>query len=184
MLFLRLILYSRYCIYFISGDSHREEGILRSHEYFYKCEVGDDKLYICSFCESVHSEKEINDRRTCPSCSCPIDKKNFSHALEVRRYDYYFKFDYPRSDAISPEQMLQVGHTFSFGTSYSDKLGSCYVDVDCNRAPLHMCSYGIGISRLIAAVAESLATDEDELRWPLAIAPYSVCIITPKVRFK
>lgn len=77
--------------------------------------------------------------------------------------------------------LLQVAHTFYFGTYFSDRLGSCYVNIDSKRSPLHMCSYGIGLSRLIGAVAEVLCTKNNELRWPLVMAPYSVCIIPPKV---
>ena len=40
--------------------------------------------------------------------------------------------------------------------------------------------YGIGVSRLMAACVESLSTDK-ELRWPKSIAPFSVCVICPKV---
>ena len=42
--------------------------------------------------------------------------------------------------------------------------------------------YGIGITRLIAAAVEVLSTDL-EIRWPPPLAPYTVCIITPKVNF-
>jgi prolyl-tRNA synthetase len=43
--------------------------------------------------------------------------------------------------------------------------------------------YGIGISRILAASVEVLGTDS-EIRWPKLIAPYSVCVIAPKVIFK
>lgn len=39
--------------------------------------------------------------------------------------------------------------------------------------------YGIGVTRLIAAAVESLSTDQ-EIRWPFAIAPFTVCIVPPK----
>lgn len=77
--------------------------------------------------------------------------------------------------------MFQVAHTFSFGTYFSTRLGSYFVDMDCNRSPLHMCSFGVGVSRLVSACAEVRSTEEGELRWPLFMAPYSVCVIPPKV---
>lgn len=40
--------------------------------------------------------------------------------------------------------------------------------------------YGIGVSRILAASVEVLST-ETEIRWPESIAPYSVCVIAPKV---
>lgn len=45
--------------------------------------------------------------------------------------------------------------------------------------PMEMGCYGLGMSRLLAAVVEVLST-ETEIRWPWLIAPYSVCIIPPK----
>lgn len=40
--------------------------------------------------------------------------------------------------------------------------------------------YGIGVSRILAASVEVLST-ETEIKWPELIAPYSVCVIAPKV---
>lgn len=77
-------------------------------------------------------------------------------------------------------KLFQVAHTFNFGTKYSDRLKTVYVDKSGKKKPLHMCSYGIGISRIFSAVVELLSTS-DELRWPPAIAPYTVCVIPPKV---
>ena len=46
---------------------------------------------------------------------------------------------------------------------------------------LMMGCYGIGVTRLVAACIEFLST-EDEIRWPYILAPYQICIISPKVR--
>ncbi|KAI5707289.1 hypothetical protein M8J75_016423 [Diaphorina citri] len=72
-----------------------------------------------------------------------------------------------------------VAHTFLLGTKYSEALGAHYTTQDNTRVPLILGSYGIGVSRLLAASLELLSTDH-ELRWPLAIAPYTVCIIPAK----
>ncbi|XKL64270.1 hypothetical protein PGB90_004356 [Kerria lacca] len=132
----------------------QEQNVNRSHEYYYISDVGDDKLYSCDHCNSKFHEDYVRSKNKCPSCLSFLNEDHFVNAIEI-------------------------GHTFSFGTYFSDHLGSCYVNIDCKRSPLHMCSFGIGISRLISASVEILSTDE-ELRWPLAIAPYSVCIIPPK----
>jgi len=42
--------------------------------------------------------------------------------------------------------------------------------------------YGLGISRIVAAAVEVMS-NENEIRWPNAIAPFSVCVIAPKVNF-
>ncbi|KAI5741805.1 hypothetical protein M8J76_017207 [Diaphorina citri] len=67
---------------------------------------------------------------------------------------------------------IEVAHTFLLGTKYSEALGAHYTTQDNTRVPLILGSYGIGVSRLLAASLELLSTDH-ELRWPLAIAPYT-----------
>lgn len=74
---------------------------------------------------------------------------------------------------------FQIGHTFFLGTKYSEPLKAVYKE-NHNIEPLSMGCYGIGITRLIASAAEVLST-EQELRWPISLAPYTVCIIPPKV---
>jgi prolyl-tRNA synthetase len=46
---------------------------------------------------------------------------------------------------------------------------------------LQMGSYGLGMTRILAAGVEVLSLP-DEMRWPTALAPFTVCIIPPKVR--
>lgn len=73
----------------------------------------------------------------------------------------------------------QVGHTFLLDTKYSKPLQAFYKDKNIEK-PLVMGCFGIGLSRIMAAAAEILSTSE-ELRWPRSLAPYTVCIIPPKV---
>lgn len=75
----------------------------------------------------------------------------------------------------------KVGHTFLLGTKYSQTLNALYIAEDGSRLPCQMGCYGIGVSRILAASVEVLATESD-IRWPRAIAPYSICAIAPKVK--
>ncbi|XP_070377292.1 probable proline--tRNA ligase, mitochondrial isoform X2 [Dermacentor albipictus] len=79
----------------------------------------------------------------------------------------------PRSFAI------MVAHAFSLGTTYSKPLNATTHHVDGKHRPLEMNCFGIGVTRLLAACLEMLAS-EDRLRWPLSIAPFRVAVITPK----
>ena len=74
----------------------------------------------------------------------------------------------------------KVGHTFLLGTKYSEVLNAKFSSVDGSRSVCQMGCYGIGISRILAASVEVLST-ETEIRWPSSIAPYSVCVLAPKV---
>lgn len=75
---------------------------------------------------------------------------------------------------------IEIGHTFYLGDKYSKPL-ECTVDVprpdgSLVRTNLAMGCYGIGISRIIAAVAE-ITRDNHGLRWPAAIAPWQVTVV-------
>jgi len=70
---------------------------------------------------------------------------------------------------------IEVGHVFKLGTKYSEKLGALFLDDAGNRKPAVMGCYGIGITRTLQAVIEQ-GNDKDGIIWPLAVAPYQVCI--------
>ena len=72
---------------------------------------------------------------------------------------------------------IEGGHIFVLGTHYSDKMNATFLDEEGKSHPIVMGCYGIGVSRLIAAVIEQ-HHDEQGIRWPLPVAPYEV-IVTP-----
>lgn len=76
---------------------------------------------------------------------------------------------------------IEVGHVFKLGTKYSEALGASYLDADGRSHPMIMGCYGIGVSRLLAAVAEQ-HHDEHGFVWPAAVAPYAVHIIPAAIR--
>lgn len=75
---------------------------------------------------------------------------------------------------------LQVGHTFLLGDKYSVPLHATYLTDTKEPTNLQMGSYGLGLSRILAASLEVLSS-EQEMRWPDALVPYTVLIIPPKV---
>jgi len=72
---------------------------------------------------------------------------------------------------------IEGGHIFVLGTHYSDKMNATFLDEDGKSHSIVMGCYGIGVSRLIAAVIEQ-HHDEHGIHWPVPVAPYEV-IITP-----
>jgi prolyl-tRNA synthetase len=72
---------------------------------------------------------------------------------------------------------IEAGHIFMLGTHYTVSMKADFLDADGSSKPIVMGCYGIGVSRLVAAVVEQLH-DKDGLVWPLEVAPYSV-IVTP-----
>jgi|TARA_B110000914_G_scaffold142337_1_gene124630 prolyl-tRNA synthetase family II len=75
---------------------------------------------------------------------------------------------------------IEAGHIFKLGRRYADAMGVTVLDADgVNRVPT-MGSYGIGVGRAMAAVAET-HHDENGLVWPMGIAPYEVVLTVVKV---
>jgi len=76
---------------------------------------------------------------------------------------------------LSIRRAIEVGHVFKLGTKYSEKLNAMFVDESGQRRPCVMGCYGIGVTRTLQAVVEQ-CNDKDGILWPIAVAPYTVCI--------
>ena len=74
---------------------------------------------------------------------------------------------------------IEVGHIFYFGTKYSAPMKAVVAGPDGAERPVHMGSYGIGPSRLVAAIIEA-SHDEAGIIWPEAVAPFKVAILNLK----
>ncbi|HKY75490.1 MAG TPA: proline--tRNA ligase [Acidimicrobiia bacterium] len=79
--------------------------------------------------------------------------------------------------ALSVDRGIEVGHIFQLGTKYSVALDADYTDETGQQHPMVMGCYGIGVSRVVAAVVEE-HHDENGLAWPAALAPYQVHLVS------
>ncbi|MBT5139618.1 MAG: proline--tRNA ligase [Acidimicrobiaceae bacterium] len=70
---------------------------------------------------------------------------------------------------------IEAGHIFKLGTKYAEALGAHVMDPNGTQCPLVMGSYGIGIERNVAAIAETYH-DENGLNWPTTVAPFEAVI--------
>ncbi len=75
---------------------------------------------------------------------------------------------------------IEVGHIFYFGTKYSSAMNATVSNAVGEIVPVHMGSYGIGVSRLVGGIIEA-SHDEDGIIWPDSVAPFDVGIINLKV---
>jgi prolyl-tRNA synthetase len=83
----------------------------------------------------------------------------------------------PRDGAdLSVDRGIEVGQVFQLGTKYSTALGALYTDEGGEQHPMVMGCYGLGISRVVAAVVEE-HHDEQGIVWPAAVAPYQVHVV-------
>ncbi|WP_144787216.1 proline--tRNA ligase [Lysinibacillus fusiformis] len=71
---------------------------------------------------------------------------------------------------------IEVGHIFKLGTTYSAKMNGTFLDEQGKSQPFIMGCYGIGVSRILAAVAEHFQ-DENGFTWPTQLAPYDIHVV-------
>ncbi|WP_020178211.1 proline--tRNA ligase [Methylopila sp. M107] len=74
---------------------------------------------------------------------------------------------------------IEVGHIFYFGTKYSEPMKAVVAGPDGQTAPVHMGSYGIGPSRVAAAIIEA-SHDDGGIIWPESVAPFRVGLVNLK----
>ena len=94
------------------------------------------------------------------------------------------KHDAAAFSALPPEKQIsargiEVGQVFYFGTKYSEPMKAVVTGSDGVERPVHMGSYGIGPTRLVAALIE-VFHDDAGIKWPEAVAPFTVAILNLK----
>ena len=85
----------------------------------------------------------------------------------------------PAPDGSGPLTLargIEMGHIFQLGRKYADALGLQVLDQSGRLVTVTMGSYGVGVSRAVAAVAESTA-DAKGLCWPRELAPFDVMVL-------
>ncbi|MBN9185861.1 MAG: proline--tRNA ligase [Microbacterium sp.] len=85
----------------------------------------------------------------------------------------------PAPDGSGPVELargMEIGHVFQLGRKYADALGLKVLDENGKLVTVTMGSYGIGITRILAIIAE-LNNDEKGLVWPSAVAPFDVHVV-------
>ena len=116
------------------------------------------------------------------ACGANDDGHHYINANIDRdfRVDQFGDFRNVKEGEIAPDGHpikftpgIEIGHIFKLGTHYSKKLGAQVLDNNGRLVDVIMGSYGIGVSRLLSAVAEQTA-DDNGLVWPDSIAPFDV----------
>jgi prolyl-tRNA synthetase len=98
--------------------------------------------------DGVVDAADVRDGDACPTCGS---------ALGIRRG-------------------IEIGHVFQLGRKYAEALGLSVLDANGTQRVVTMGSYGIGVSRAVAAIAEA-NHDEIGLRWPASVAPADVHVV-------
>jgi prolyl-tRNA synthetase len=107
-----------------------------------------------------------------------VDKWTSHYAATSEMHDAAAFEAIPADKKVSARG-IEVGHIFYFGTKYSAPMKAVVATPDGKEVPVHGGSYGIGPSRLVAAIIEA-SHDEAGIIWPEPVAPYRAIILNLK----
>lgn len=118
-----------------------------SHEFMVPASIGEDTIVECPSCHyQAGAAQERMPGTTCPQC---------------------------KTGQLQAQVAIELGHIFQLGTKYSKAQGALYLDEHGKQKPIIMGCYGIGVSRVIAAVIEK-HNDAHGIVWPKEVAPFDV----------
>lgn len=120
-----------------------------SHEFQTLSDIGEDTIYICDKCKVAINEEIIKDQSVCPNCN---------------------------SKKLRKEKAIEVGNIFKLKTKYSKDFDLSFVNAKGKKQDVIMSCYGIGLSRLMGTIVETLS-DEKGIVWPKAVSPFQVHLI-------
>ncbi len=148
-----------------------------SHEFIILADTGESEV----FCDSEYLNFEVPgpdvDFDHVGRLQAIVDKWTSLYAATSEKHDPA-AFAKLGSKGLSARG-IEVGHIFYFGTKYSEPMKAVVTGPDGVERPIHGGSYGIGPSRLVAAIIEAFH-DEAGIRWPDAVAPFNVAILNLK----
>ncbi len=150
-----------------------------SHEFIILAATGESEVYCHEDYLSFAPPPQTIDFDSVEAMQGVFDKWTSLYAATSEKHDAAKFADVPESSRISARG-IEVGHIFYFGTKYSAPMKAVVNGPDGKEAPVHMGSYGIGPSRLTAALIEA-NHDDAGMIWPEAVAPFDVGVINLKV---
>ncbi len=145
-----------------------------SHEFHILANTGESTIYYDKKFEEIADSIDLNSIN-----------ENSSQLLEMQQlYAMADEMHNPQLCQIPQEQILtkkgiEVGHIFNFKTKYSQAMNASVVDSGGKKIYPQMGSYGIGVSRIVAAAIEA-NHDEKGIIWPKPLSPFDFMMINLK----
>ena len=144
-----------------------------SKEFHVLANSGEDTLVVCESCEYGANIETI------------FDNEEEIDALKATSYEELLESKISKTCSCGAElhfrKGIEVGHIFQLGTKYSAALEAHFNDENGRTKPFEMATFGIGVSRLVAAIIEQ-NHDEDGCIWTKATAPYVVNIMILNIK--
>ncbi len=150
-----------------------------SHEFLILADTGESEV----FCHRAFNELNVPARDVDYSSDDEIagivKDWTAAYAATDEMHDEAEWANVPAADQLTARG-IEVGHIFHFGTKYSEPMGAKVTGPDGKDVPVYMGSYGIGPSRVTAALIEA-GHDENGIIWPASVAPFDVGLINLRV---
>ena len=145
-----------------------------SHEFIILAETGESGVYFHKDWLDADLVTQVNyDEDLQPV----VDRFTSLYARADEKHD-------PETCPVTADELMslrgiEVGHIFYFGEKYSAAMGASVTAADGTNKPVHMGSYGIGVSRLVGGIIEA-SHDDRGIIWPRAVAPFDVAVVNLK----
>ena len=145
-----------------------------SHEFIILAETGESGVYFHKDWMDINLDADIDYNSDLQPF---VDKFTSLYARADDKHD-------PENCPVAADDLMslrgiEIGHIFYFGTKYSQAMGATVSGPDGKPVPVHMGSYGIGVSRLVGGIIEA-SHDDKGIIWPDAVAPFGVAIVNLK----
>jgi prolyl-tRNA synthetase len=149
-----------------------------SYEFIILADTGESEV----FCHSDYVAYDVPgpnlDFADVAGLAAIVEKWTSLYAATSEKHDAAAFEKLPFDKRVSARG-IEVGHIFYFGTKYSEPMRALVTGPDGVERPVHMGSYGIGPSRLVAAIIEA-SHDDAGIKWPEAVAPFKIMILNLK----
>jgi prolyl-tRNA synthetase len=149
-----------------------------SHEFIILADTGESEVYCHRDYLGFTVPGADVDFESVAGLQAIFDKWTSLYAATSEKHDAAAFANLPADRQVSARG-IEVGHIFYFGTKYSEPMKAVVAGPDGAEHPVHMGSYGIGPSRLVAAIIEAFH-DDAGIKWPEAVAPFKVAILNLK----
>jgi prolyl-tRNA synthetase len=149
-----------------------------SHEFIILAQTGESEVFCHKdYLDMAVPPADVNfDSRA--DLQSIVDRCTAQYAATSDMHDADAYAQVPAASQVTARG-IEVGHIFYFGTKYSAPMKAVVATGDGKEVPVHSGSYGIGPSRLVAAIIEA-SHDDSGIIWPEAVAPFKVMLLNLK----
>lgn len=162
-----------------------------SHEFHILADVGESAIFYDRKLENIFENLGKNDEKNAfeSLLKGEIGKQNQEFSFDIAELqsiyamadDLHIREKCPvAKENLVSRRGIEVGQVFNFGQKYSKAMEAAVMGMGGEKIYPNMGSYGIGVSRVVAAAIEA-NHDEKGIIWPKAIAPFDVILINIKI---